>query len=1563
MESNTPDNCASIARNKRKSALRDKGINYSRSKKQPPSSMVSQKEKTTIMQMSRSPLSQIPLNILSQRDQCFFSGNRNEASTSTVHTQPSSIHDYRRKKRFINQNSVGINLMNRYDNLYEDEPSTIMPNDDMENLLPYSSTQGYSYQSCDVNNEDDEIFEIAMEGYSDIGDPIMQCQHCGACMWYQERKRKHRNATTPKFELCCGDGRVQLPLLESPPPFLHHLLFDIKEKDSLNYQDNIRLYNMMFAFTSFGAKIDRSMNSGRGPPTIRIQGQPCHRIGSMLPLPGQFPKFAQLYIYDTEHEIQNRMEGIRNNKVDPEVVVQLSKMLDENNVHAKSFRMASERLKDGVVQNLKLKLIAERNSDGRINNLPTVSEVAALVVGDIESTCQRDIIMETQSGQLKRIDELHASYLAFQYPLLFPYGEDGYRHDVCHRVRVDSHNRKRNRVTVREWMSFRLQSRKNEAQTLFRSRRLFHQFLVDGYIMVESERLSFIKRNQKKLRVDKYRNLSESQPTEQSQASNIGKRVILPSTFVGSRRYMDQLYFDGMAICGSVGFPDLFLTMTCNPNWPEIIRLLKPMGLKPHDRPDIISRVFKMKFEELLQDLKKRHILDMYTIEFQKRGLPHAHLLIFLHPSNKYPTPDDIDRIICAEIPNQSDHPELHNLVKSHMIHGPCGSCNISSPCMVDGKCSRYFPKQFQQTTVVDQDGYPVYRRRDNGNYVEKNGISLDNRYVVPYNPHLLMKYQAHINMEWCNQSTSIKYLFKYINKGYDRITAVIESSPNGVHNQANLDEVKQYLDCRYVSPSEACWRIFRFPIHGRQPAVERLSFHLQGEQPIYFNDNEDIDNILSRPTVSESMFTSWMEANEKYEEGRTLSYAQYVSKFVYLKRNRCWKPRKSGYTIGRLIWVPPCTGELYYLRMMLTVVKGPRSYEDIRTISENQYPTFRDACFAMGLLKDDREYIDAIREAKDWGSGFYLRKLFVTMLLSTSVNKPDQVWAETWQWLSDGILHSQRIISNNQGLVLSDEQLQNLTLLEIEKVLQRNRRSLKDYPPMPYPNGYITSQLGNRLIYEELNYDTIELKEKFNLIYQSLTEEQSKIFHTIIQAVNHQHGRMFFLYGYGGTGKTHMWKTLTYALRAQKQIVLTVASSGIASLLLPGGRTAHSKFKIPVPSLENSTCNIHQGSELADLLKQTKLIIWDEAPMTHKFCFEALDRSLADIMGTTSNDSILFGGKVVVFGGDFRQILPVIPRGCRSDIVHATINSSYLWHQCRILTLSKNMRLQNSDNTMEIKEFSEWILNVGDGKLSEPNDGCVEIDIPEELLILDFDNPIDAIVCSTYPNIQHHYKDEHYLQTKAILASTIDIVDQINEYVLSIIPGEEKEYLSSDSVDMSDANEIEVANILTPEFLNSLSTSGLPNHKIKLKVGTPIMLLRNLDQTEGLCNGTRLMVTKMANHVLESRIISGKNIGHIIYIPRMSMSPSQSPWPFKLIRRQFPIIVSYAMTINKSQGQSLQSVGLYLPKPVFSHGQLYVAMSRVQTKNGLKILIHDKDGKPLKSTTNVVYKEVFQNL
>lgn len=202
-------------------------------------------------------------------------------------------------------------------------------------------------------------------------------------------------------------------------------------------------------------------------------------------------------------------------------------------------------------------------------------------------------------------------------------------------------------------------------------------------------------------------------------------------------------------------------------------------------------------------------------------------------------------------------------------------------------------------------------------------------------------------------------------------------------------------------------------------------------------------------------------------------------------------------------------------------------------------------------------------------------------------------------------------------------------------------------------------------------------------------------IYDEIMHALDKDNGGVFFVYGYGGTGKTFVWKTLSTAIRSQGEIVLNVASSGIASLLLPGGRTAHSRFAIPIIVNEDTTCEIRQRAPLAELLRRTKLIIWDEAPMVHKFCFEALDRSLRDILRHSNPKSMEqpFGGKVVVFGGDFRQILPVIPKGSRQDIVFSTINSSYLWDFCRVLSLTRNMRLQvgSTDlNSDELKNFSE---------------------------------------------------------------------------------------------------------------------------------------------------------------------------------------------------------------------------------------------------------------------------------
>ncbi|XP_058732927.1 uncharacterized protein LOC131604509 [Vicia villosa] len=1405
--------------------------------------------------------------------------------------------------------------------ILENRKFSIIEPETQYSQVPLSNSED-DCSSSNTSDSEDDMEQAPLADSNLQGDQIWECTYCHAHMWLQERASKTKKGHVPTFHRCCRGGKIVVPLLEEPPPLLRHLVFNKTSTESKNYRNNIRTYNSMFSFTSPGMKFDTTYSKKGGPPTLRLHGQTCHRIGTLLPKTGDRPQYAQLYISDIDNEVTNRMKCFRDNtEIDKNTVHNLKIMLDEFNIHAKVFRMARDVLDDNAFLDLNLRVICDRPEDGRVYNRPTVSEVAALIVGDIDSACNRDIIIQARNGGLQRIDEFHPAYLAYQYPLIFVYGGDGYMKNILHRYRHETEVTRQNRQSIKDWLSYRLQNRSEEAKTLLHSRRLFQQFLVDGYCTMESERLNWLRNNQSKLRVGKYNRLTdECNNDDGRQQQKRGKRVVLPSSFVGGKRCMDQLYFDGMAISSRLGFPDLFITFTWNPTWPEIIRALSETGLQPHDRPDIITKVFKIKFDELIAYITKKRVLGkvlafMYTIEFHKRGLPHVYILIFLHSQSKYPTPSDIDNIICAEIPDPAVHPRLYALVKSNMMHGPCGVARTTSTCMKNGKCSKYFPKKFNEETIVDAEGYPLYRRRSKTHIIEKNGITLDNRHVVPYNKRFLLKYNAHINIEWCNQSTSIKYLFKYISKGYDRITASVSTN-----NNEPVDEIKQYLDCRYISPCEACWRIYSFHIHGRRPAVERMFYHLVGEKAVYYTDHDRMENVLENASVTDSMFTGWLSANSKYTEAQSLTYGQFVSKFVYHKKEREWRPRKKGFTIGRLIWVPPTTGELFYLWMMLTVAKRPKSYEEIRKVGNNQYEAFRDACFALGFLEDDKEYIGA-------------------------VNRPTHVWKDSWQLLSDGVLHAQRQLALNTELVLTEAELQNLTLIEIEKLLQENKRTLKDFKPIPYPDGYVLQQLGNRLIYDERNYDIAKTKTEFTNLFGGLTvmllkkpnfvkdltdhldpNEQRAMYQKIMRAVESQNGAVFFLHGYGGTGKTYMWRTLAAALRSKHDICLTVATSGITSLLLPGGRTAYSKFKIPVPTLDNSTCKIEYNDDVGDLLRQTKLIIWDEAPM----------------------------------------ILPVVPRGSRSDIVHSAINASYIWNYVQVLTLTKNTRLQSGltqNDKNEMQQFSEWLLRIGEGKVSEPNDGVTDFEVPPDLLITQFEDPIVAIVDATYPDFIHNFHSIQYLKDRAILASTLEIVEQINNHILDLIPGDMRDYYSSNSVDKSEINDDTVVNILTPKFLSSLRTSGLPTHHLKLKVGTPIMLMRNIDQSEGLCNGTRLIVTKLGTHVIEASIIAGKSCGNQVYIPRMDMSPSQSPWPFKLNRRQFPIILSYAMTINKSQGQSLDTVGLYLPRDVFTHGQIYVALSRVTTKQGIKILIHDQHAKVKTTTTNVVYKEIFDNI
>ncbi|CAN1790709.1 ATP-dependent DNA helicase PIF1 [Linum perenne] len=279
--------------------------------------------------------------------------------------------------------------------------------------------------------------------------------------------------------------------------------------------------------------------------------------------------------------------------------------------------------------------------------------------------------------------------------------------------------------------------------------------------------------------------------------------------------------------------------------------------------------------------------------------------------------------------------------------------------------------------------------------------------------------------------------------------------------------------------------------------------------------------------------------------------------------------------------------------------------------------------------------------------------------------------------------------------------------------------------------------------------------------------------------------------------------------------------------------------------------------------MQQATLIVWDEAPMVHRLSFEAVDRTLCDIMNTPTEGPNYkpFGGKTVILGGDFRQTLPIVKNGGREDNLGASLTRSYLWNHCTLLELHVNMRINHSISNAATEfdgmQFSDWVLAIG-----------------------------------VYPNLQTSYHNVAYIRSRAIVTPTNKVVSAINDLIL-----------------------------------------------------------------------TQLPVTHLGTNVVRGLIVGGSYEGTIAIIPRIVLDVTDQNWPFTLRRRQYPLRLCYAMTINKSQGQTLDTVGLYLPTPVFSHGQLYVAVSRVRSAAGIFIVIENEDSLPLDVTRNIVYDEIFEEL
>ncbi len=1382
---------------------------------------------------------------------------------------------------------------------------------------------------------EDQLPTMAEHKLPSLYDANNICQYCKAYRWSEER---------PGF--CCEKGQIKLPERKDIPQELKDL-YSIPE-----FKQHIRSYNNAVALASIGCQEEVLPGFS---PTVKIHGKVFHRIGALHPPDGQKPKFAQMYFHDTEHEIDNRMEHHPN--LDRKFLKILQDCLKEHNKYVQSLMFASELSSENPEVNIVIR--AEKkpeNEHSRRYNVPTGSEVAVIMPGD--QTDNLDIILKTKSGEIQRISTLHRSYDPLHYVVLFPYGEDGYNLNL---MRANG----KKRVSPTEYHRYQLQVREGSENWLMQSNRLMQQYATDSFAKAERQRLTYIKTHQKEIRADKYKGLMDA--VDANDEINAGQKVILPPSVTGTPRWYADEFQNSMAVVRRYGKPDYFITFTTNPNWPEIKSSLLP-GQKPCDRTDLCNRVFNIKHEDLLTILLDGQVLGealAFTSmkEDQKRGLPHAHILLFMSDKDKPRTPEQIDRVISAELPDKNKNPRLHEIVTKHMLHGPCGQVNPQSCCMEKQnngtkECTKQFPKEFEEHTKVGENGYPKYRRRDpemggetHSMNVRGQQFTADNRWVVPHNPFLCLRYNAHINVEVVSNVQCVKYICKYTCKGTDRVIVTLD---NGQQKDITNDECERFDNGRYISASEALRRLYDFPISRRYPSVEKLPLHLENEQTVYFQTGEAKD-IASKP-APETKLTAYFKLNATTADSHRVLYPDMYQHYTWNQDDKKWVKRRNRMakkkdgptmsdTIGRIpiISLSASQSEKYFLRMLFYHRSGATSYADLRTVNGVELPTFQAACLKLGILDDDTEIDKVLEEAASVRFGPQLREVFATLLIWVKPADPRSFWEKHKAVLSEDLLH-------RDGVHELSENVLNEVLLEIEEHLQRNGCELENFN-LPKPDQSLMKGRLPKEIEEETNYDVNTLKQIVHENVPKFNEEQRQVYQRVMSSIEQDKGEIIALDAPGGTGKTFLISTLLAKVRSEREVGLGTATSGVAATLIMNGRTIHSRCKVPIEGLnENSFCNISKRDSTAELIRRCKLLIMDEDTMAHKHVFEAVDRTFRDIRG----DDRPFGGTTTVPSGNWYQILPVVKRGSKADVIDACFKSSKLWDQAVVMKLTKNMRLKRDGRQAE--EFAEKLLAIGEGREPVHDDlGKYKIRIDDELLLED--ETLDSLCDFVWEGLPENFATPEWLCSRAVLCPTNEAAEEVNMLMTKKFPGEGREYRSSDKLTNESHH-----HQFPEEFLNTIKSSGMSPHKLIVKRKCPIMLIRNLDPIKGHCNGTWYIVNEMHDHVIDATVATGVHVGRRIFIPRIPMTPTDSSFPFQMIRRQYPIRVCFGMTSNKAQGQELEKIGIYLKKDFFSHGQLYVALSRAKDKKNVKILSKNGrfPGKEGVYTDNIVFKEIL---
>ncbi|XP_022854652.1 uncharacterized protein LOC111375962 [Olea europaea var. sylvestris] len=690
--------------------------------------------------------------------------------------------------------------------------------------------------------------------------------------------------------------------------------------------------------------------------------------------------------------------------------------------------------------------------DQRVVNTSSASQVAVVWVENDDNANIRahDITIYGHSRDSHRVHYYYAFPSAINFATKI----------IEKEAEVLNGMKKRSQVSCREYYSYKLQIRPS-----------------DMYVKIETTRLDYFRSNQKKICAELYQGIVDSIQNGETRGSKIGKKIVLPQTFTYGLRDMLKRYLDVMTIVQRYGKPDIFLTITCNPNWLEITEELK-YNDEVQNRPDLIA--------------------------------------------------------LSCEIPNKNKYLHLHSVIAKHNMHGLCENLNPKNVCMLASSgCKNKYPKNYCNSNIFGDNSYPLYRRRNNGISIKVRGQMLDNRWVVPYDPYLSAKFDCHTNVEVCSSIKAVKYLCKYVYKGYDQIYRTVYT----------------------------------------------LQLHIKDHQHVTYNNKDDLSIIIGNEYTRRTMLTEFFRMNEANKFARTLLYRDFPTHFVWNANEKVWTPRKQHIVIRRIVTVNPPKGERYFLRVLLNHIRGPTSFDSFKILNGVTINTYREAALLHGLLKGDNRCEECLSEAIIYKIPNSLRRLFATLFTLCSPNHPKLLWDKYKAYMIDDYVH--------RNIYVEDAEIQ--VLEDINSILESLAKNVNDYGIVSFFVNIDETQRLTRMVAEKtINFN---IERAFNYVEQ-LNKDQRFAYDIVMEKIKNESSGTFFINGPGGIGKTFLYKALLISVRSQNFIALATVSSGVAASLLPGGRTAHSRFKIPLETIGEVNCSVSKQSTLGMLLKMSRLII-----------------------------------------------------------------------------------------------------------------------------------------------------------------------------------------------------------------------------------------------------------------------------------------------------------------------------------------------------------------------------------